>query len=192
MICGIDEVGRGCLAGRVVACAVVLTGAVPTGVRDSKAVSRTARLRLEPAIRAVAHVTLGSASVEEVDRLNVLQATMLAMVRAYEGLPAGLPVSEVLVDGDRLPPFATGTPARAVVGGDALVPEIAAASICAKVARDAEMHELHGLHPVYRWDSNAGYGSPAHLAALQEHGPTAHHRTTFAPVRAVILRRSLP
>lgn len=182
MICGIDEVGRGCLAGDVLACAVVFHREPPAGLRDSKKLSHGARVRLDAEIRRTAYVSIGRATVAEIERINILQATMLAMTRAFEGLPQ-LPVATVMIDGNRAPTLTTEAQVRTIVGGDDAEMAISAASICAKVARDAEMDRLHAAHPQYGWDSNRGYGSPAHLAALALHGPTPHHRMTFAPLR---------
>lgn len=182
MICGIDEVGRGCLAGDVLACAVVFHGDAPEGLADSKKISASRRSDLDARIREVAYVSIGRASVREIERINILQATMLAMRRSFEGLPP-LDLKEIRVDGNRIPVLNTPRPIRCIIGGDAIEAAISAASICAKVARDAEMDELHLQHPHYDWSSNRGYGSPKHLAALAERGPTIHHRMTFAPLR---------
>lgn len=183
MICGIDEVGRGCLAGEVLACAVVFHSQPPEGLRDSKRLSESARRRLDIEIRATAHVSIGSASVREIERINILQATMLAMTRAHAGLPEGLLLTEILVDGNRCPNIVTDLPMRAIIGGDDSEVSISAASICAKVARDAQMDSLHEMHPEYDWRSNRGYGSPRHLEGIARHGPTIHHRMTFGPLR---------
>lgn len=183
MICGIDEVGRGCLAGDVVACAVVFHSDPPEGLRDSKKLSDKARRRLDAEIRASAHVGMGSASVREIETINILQATMLAMVRAHAALPLHLRIDEILVDGNRCPDVPGQVPMRAVIGGDGSEIAISAASICAKVERDDMMALLHLDHPEYDWISNQGYGSPRHLAAIAQHGPCIHHRMTFAPLR---------
>lgn len=183
MICGIDEVGRGCLAGDVLACAVVFHGPHPEGIRDSKKMSRDSRTRLDAEIRRMAHVSIGIATVAEIDEINILQATMLAMRRAFEGLPSGLAVERILVDGNRAPSIDTRIPIDTIVKGDATEATIGAASIVAKVARDAIMLSLHATHPEYDWTSNMGYGSPKHLAALAEFGPTRYHRMSFAPLR---------
>lgn len=181
-VCGVDEAGRGPLAGPVVAAAVILDPARPiVGLADSKKLSAARREKLAVEIRAKAlawHVA--AASVEEIDALNILQATLLAMQRAVVGL-ALTPV-EVLIDGDRCPPLAI--PARAIVGGDATVAEIAAASILAKTVRDAGMRILHERFPQYGFDRHMGYGTAAHRAALRVHGPCPLHRKSFAPVRA--------
>lgn len=181
--CGIDEVGRGCLAGDVTACAVVFHSPPPEGIADSKALSPVRRRELDVEIRRRAHVSIGTASVREIERINILQATMLAMTRAFEGLPQDLSITRILVDGNRCPDLRTSISTSFVIGGDAVEVAIGAASICAKVARDAVMESLHASHPEYDWSSNKGYGSPKHLRALEDHGPTEHHRMTFAPLR---------
>lgn len=183
MICGIDEVGRGCLAGRVHACAVVFHSESPTGIRDSKKLSSAARAELDIEIRLAAHVSIGIAEIHEIEALNILQATMLAMSRAYEGLPCRDSVTRILIDGNRAPRIVTNASVTTIVGGDDSETSIAAASICAKVARDAEMSDLDLLHPGYGWSRNKGYGSPDHLAAIAKLGPTQHHRMSFAPLR---------
>lgn len=181
MICGVDEAGRGPLAGPVVAAAVILDPQRPiTGLDDSKKLSEKKRERLAAEIRAKSlawHVA--EASVEEIDKLNILQATLLAMQRAVAGL--SLRPAEVLVDGNRCPRLEV--PVRAIVGGDATVAEISAASILAKTVRDAGMLELHARHPHYGFDRHKGYGTALHIAALQAHGPCPAHRLSFAPVR---------
>jgi ribonuclease HII len=187
MICGIDEVGRGCLAGRVHACAVAFHSEPPVGIRDSKKLSEAVRKRLDLEIRQAAHVSIGIAEISEIDTLNILQATMLAMTRAHDGLGCRSLVTTVLVDGNRAPRLVTDAVVRSIIGGDDAEVTIAAASICAKVARDAEMAELDLLHPGYGWNSNKGYGSPAHLAAIDALGPTPHHRMSFAPLRQASL-----
>jgi ribonuclease HII len=184
LICGVDEAGRGPLAGPVVAAAVILDPARPiAGLADSKKLSAATRTRLAQAIRdrAVAWA-VASASVEEIGRLNILHATMLAMARAVEGLrPAA---GEALIDGNRCPPLAI--PCRAIVRGDALEPAISAASILAKTVRDEEMARLAAIHPQYGFDRHSGYPTPEHLAALERHGPSPEHRLTFGPVRRLL------
>jgi ribonuclease HII len=182
-VCGIDEVGRGCLAGDVLACAVVFHDAPPEGIRDSKRMSRRSRNELDVEIRARAHVSIGIATIAEIDAINILQATMLAMRRSFEGLPHGLSVSRILVDGNRAPALVTTIPVETIVKGDATEVAIGAASIVAKVARDAMMLDLHARHPRYDWAENMGYGSPKHMAALAEFGPTPYHRMTFGPLQ---------
>lgn len=181
MICGVDEAGRGPLAGPVVAAAVILDPARPiAGLADSKKLSAARREKLAVEIRAKAFAwCVAEATVEEIDAINILQATLLAMQRAVGGLTV-MP-AEALIDGNRCPRLAV--PARAIVGGDATVAEISAASILAKTVRDAGMLALHARYPHYGFDRHKGYGTAAHLAALAEHGPTPHHRKSFAPVR---------
>ncbi len=184
LFAGVDEVGRGPLAGPVVAAAVILDDLQPIkGLRDSKALGPVTRTRLATEIRAKALcVCIAQASVEEIDRLNILQATMLAMRRAVEGLR--LVPAYVLIDGNRLPNLRM--PAEAIVKGDAKVAAIAAASIVAKVHRDELLTQLHDLHPVYGFAGHKGYPTPEHLAALREHGACDVHRRSFAPVAAVV------
>jgi ribonuclease HII len=182
--CGVDEAGRGPLAGPVFAAAVVLDPQRPiAGLADSKTLSERRRERLEGEIKRCALAwSVASASVEEIDALNILQATLLAMQRAVAALSAR-PL-EALIDGNRCPLLAI--PARAIVGGDATVAEISAASILAKTARDAEMRRLHAQYPQYGLDRHKGYGTAAHLAALAAHGPAPFHRRSFAPVRDLL------
>lgn len=185
-VCGVDEAGRGPLAGPVYAAAVILDPAWPiAGLADSKKLSEKKRDRLAIEIREKALAwAVASASVEEIDRINILQATLLAMQRAVAGL--SLQPSEILVDGNRLPAF--DLPARAIIGGDATVAAISAASILAKTMRDAEMLKLHAVAPQYGLDRHKGYGTAAHLEALRRHGAATFHRRSFAPVREVLER----
>jgi ribonuclease HII len=184
LVCGVDEAGRGPLAGPVLAAAVILDAGRPiAGLADSKQLTarqRDARAR-EIRARALAWA-IASASVEEIDALNILQASLLAMRRAVRLL--SVQPEEVLVDGLHCPEL--GLPARAVVKGDATVAAISAASILAKVARDDEMRALHRRHPEYGFDRHKGYPTPAHLAALRAHGVSAVHRRSFGPVRALL------
>lgn len=178
LIAGVDEVGRGPLAGPVVACAVIMPyGAhAIAGVRDSKALSREARERLAVAIlERAAAVSLGAASVAEIGRHNIYQATALAMRRALARLT--LTPDAVLVDGN--PVRSLGVEHMAVVGGDALCYSVACASIVAKVTRDRLMRALARRYPAFGWEENVGYGTPVHLAALRRTGLTAHHRPLF-------------
>ncbi|MCB9946395.1 MAG: ribonuclease HII [Rhodospirillaceae bacterium] len=182
-IAGIDEVGRGPLAGPVVAAAVVLPAAgLPDDlaglIDDSKCVPAAVRAALLPRLLACCAVGIGRADVEEIDSVNILQATFLAMARALAALP--LAPALALVDGNRLPK-ALACPAHAVVGGDGLSLSIAAASIIAKETRDAEMRALARVHPGYGWETNVGYGTVAHRAAITRLGLTPHHRRSFAP-----------
>lgn len=184
LICGVDEAGRGPLAGPVFAAAVILDPARPIGgLADSKKLSESARERLAGLIRERALAwCVASASVEEIDALNILQASLLAMRRAVGGL--GRQPAEVLVDGTHCPSI--GLPVRAIVRGDATEAAISAASILAKTARDAEMLRLHDVHPVYGLDRHKGYPTAAHLAALHQHGVSPIHRRSFGPVRRLL------
>jgi ribonuclease HII len=183
-IAGVDEAGRGPLAGPVVAAAVVLDPNRPIeGLRDSKQLTPAQRRELATRIRADALAfAVAQASVAEIDRLNILQASLLAMCRAIEALQ---PVVDlVLVDGNRVPPIAIAS--RAIVGGDAIEPAISAASILAKTHRDALMRALHRRYPEYGFARHFGYPTPQHLARLNALGPCAVHRRSFAPVRALL------
>jgi ribonuclease HII len=183
-LCGVDEAGRGPLAGPVVAAAVILDPAhLPTGLRDSKAMTARQRVAVAETIRAHALAwAVAESSVAEIDELNILQATLLAMRRAVAALR---PAAEfALVDGNQLPPLPI--PARALVRGDALEPAISAASILAKTHRDALMAQFDVQHPGYGFARHAGYGTPAHLARLRQLGPCPLHRRSFAPVRALL------
>jgi ribonuclease HII len=181
MIAGVDEAGRGPLCGPVYAAAVILDPARPIdGLADSKKLSEKKREALAPLIRERSLAwAVGVASVEEIDRLNILHASMLAMRRAIEAL-AVQPL-QVLIDGNRIPPGLL-MPARAVVGGDALEAAISAASILAKTDRDHEMLRLAEQYPLYGIARHKGYPTPEHLAALRAHGPSPIHRRSFAPV----------
>ena len=185
IVCGIDEAGRGPLAGPVVAAAAILPNRLPKvlkGLDDSKVLSAARRETLFAALTDHARIGVGRAGVEEIEQLNILGATLLAMSRAYAAL--GVVVDCALVDGNRPPTLSCSV--RCIVDGDALSLSIAAASIVAKVTRDREMAELALAHPDYGWERNAGYGTPEHLAALARLGVTAHHRRGFAPVRAIL------
>jgi ribonuclease HII len=180
LIAGVDEAGRGPLAGPVYAAAVILDPARPiAGLRDSKVLSAGQRERLAVEIRACSLAwAVAAADVAEIDALNILQATLIAMRRAVEAL-APAP-TQALIDGNRVPSLAC--PARAIVKGDRDVASISAASILAKTARDALLVELHEIYPMYGFAQNKGYGTPEHLAALERHGPCPAHRRSFAPV----------
>ncbi|MEQ9121223.1 MAG: ribonuclease HII [Alphaproteobacteria bacterium] len=190
-IVGVDEVGRGPWAGPVFACAALMFERdVPddlvAALADSKTLPRKTREALAPRIAAAGIVALGEASVEEIDRFNILGASLLAMARATDALAAmlGAPPALALVDGNRAPKLCC--PAETVVKGDGLSVSIAAASIFAKVARDRHMAGLATLHPGYGWERNAGYGVEEHKQGLQRLGPTIHHRRTFAPVAKLL------
>lgn len=188
LVFGVDEVGRGPLAGPVVAAAVCLSADfVPDGLGDSKRVPEARRERIAAEL---SNSAFGSASVAEIDTLNIRVASLLAMARAVQGLAfrLGDPVM-VLVDGNALPPI--NHPALAIIKGDGRVACIAAASIAAKVRRDRLMADLAREHPAYGWDCNRGYGTAGHLAALRAHGPTLHHRRTFAPVARLLAAAAL-
>ncbi len=184
LVAGVDEAGRGPLAGPVVAAAVILDDLKPIrGLGDSKVITARKRELLFDEIRAKALCcSIAEASAEEIDRLNILQATLLAMRRAVEALRL-LP-HRVVVDGNRVPVLKM--PVAAVVKGDALVPAISAASILAKVHRDRLCQAMHAQHPHYGFDGHKGYPTPEHLAALQQHGACPEHRRSFAPVRATL------
>ncbi|KVW93387.1 ribonuclease HII [Thiobacillus denitrificans] len=188
-LCGVDEAGRGPLAGPVMAAAVMLDPAQPIdGLRDSKKLSAAARERLAGEIRLRAAAwCVAEASVAEIDRLNILHATMLAMQRAVAGL--GRAPDEVWVDGNRCPDWAWRS--QAVVKGDDKVAAIAAASILAKTVRDQFMGTLHDEYPAYGFARHMGYGTAAHLAALQEHGACPQHRRSFGPVKLVLDQATL-
>ena len=184
LICGVDEAGRGPLAGAVYAAAVILDPLQPlAGLRDSKKLSEARRDQLAPQIKQTALAwCVAQASVEEIDALNILQATMLAMQRAVEGLK--LRPDLVLIDGNRCPVLSIT--ARAIIKGDDKVDTISAASILAKTARDADLRALHETYPEYAFDRHKGYPTALHLARLREHGVSPVHRLTFAPVRALL------
>ncbi|MEN9425149.1 MAG: ribonuclease [Pseudomonadota bacterium] len=184
LIAGVDEVGRGPLAGAVVAAAVILDPNRPiAGLNDSKKLTAKRREQLAFEIREKALAwSLGRAEVEEIDAINILQATFLAMQRALEGL--AVQPDLVKIDGNRCPPSAYKM--EAIVGGDATVAEISAASIIAKVARDAELVALDVVYPQYGFAKHKGYGTAVHLAALREFGATPIHRRSFAPIRDIL------
>jgi ribonuclease HII len=185
LVCGVDEAGRGPLAGPVFAACVILREQDPIdGLADSKVLTAHKREELAVEVRnRAAAWAIASASVEEIDRINILRASLLAMKRALEQLT--LEPHEVLVDGLHCPEVRFAS--RAIVDGDSLVAEISAASILAKTARDAQMRELHGLYPDYGFDRHKGYSTPEHLAALRRFGVCPIHRRSFAPVRSLCL-----
>ena len=179
LVAGVDEVGRGPWAGPVVAAAVILDGdAIPQGIDDSKALTRARREVLFAALQASATIGVGQATVDEIEHLNILAAAMLAMARAVEDL--GVVPGHALIDGNRAPDLPC--PSTTVVGGDRRSLSIAAASIIAKVTRDALMARLAADHPGYGWERNAGYGTAEHRAALDRLGVTEHHRRGFKPI----------
>ncbi|MGE3623670.1 MAG: ribonuclease HII [Bdellovibrionales bacterium] len=188
IVCGVDEVGRGPLAGPVMAAAVILPAKFPGGIkneiRDSKKMSPQAREDLFVPLTQLCRYAIAEANVKEISRYNILWASMLAMKRAIDGLK--LTVDMALVDGNRIPPQ-LACPAVAIVGGDDKCLSIAVASIIAKVTRDRLMKKLAQEHPGYGWENNCGYATPEHLAALQRLGPTIWHRDSFAPVAQLSL-----
>ncbi len=180
---GVDEAGRGPWAGPVVAAAVILDPAnCPDGLADSKMLAETRREEIALLIRECAIVSVGVATVEEIDRINILQATFLAMARAEAGLPERPRVC--IVDGSQKPKLNART--HMVVKGDAKSLSIAAASIIAKTVRDRMMRELAVEHPFYEWEKNKGYGAPAHQRGLATYGVTPHHRRSFAPIHNIL------
>ncbi len=187
-ICGVDEAGRGPLVGSVVAAAVVLDpGRQINGLKDSKKLSPVRREALSKEIILYAKAWgIGQASCQEIDQMNILQATMLAMQRAVESLVdrLGQWPSQALIDGNRCPKLPI--PAQAIVKGDAKEPAISAASILAKVYRDQQMQELHQQYPQYGFNQHMGYPTEAHIEALRKFGPCREHRRTFAPVRDLL------
>ncbi|MBU2992188.1 ribonuclease HII [Octadecabacter sp. 1_MG-2023] len=182
-IAGVDEVGRGPLAGPVTAAAVILDPAnIPEGLNDSKALTKKRREALEPIIFATAQVSIAHATVEEIDEINILRASHLAMERAVAGLGD---VDHALIDGNIIPRGLT-VPATTLIKGDARSASIAAASIVAKICRDRIMVDLAQQYPGYGWETNAGYGSKSHISALQNLGVTPHHRRSFKPVHNML------
>lgn len=190
LIAGVDEVGRGPLAGAVVAAAVILDPENPVeGLLDSKMLSEAKRQKLDPIIRERALAfCIAEASVEEIDEINILHASMLAMKRAVEGL--GVEPKLVLVDGNRCPDLAY--PSQAVIKGDQKILSISAASIIAKVYRDQQMMDLHAAHPQFGFDRHKGYPTAQHRAAIIEFGITPLHRQSFAPVKKALLLNKEP
>jgi ribonuclease HII len=183
-VAGVDEVGRGPLAGPVVAAAVILDPArIPDGLRDSKKLTAARRDALALEIEATAQMSIAEASVTEIDQINILQATFLAMRRALAGLPTT--PAFALIDGNRMPPDLP-CPARTIIKGDDLSVSIAAASIIAKVYRDRMMQDLAAQFPGYGWEKNAGYGTKQHLEALACLGVTPHHRRSFKPIHNIL------
>lgn len=183
-VAGVDEVGRGPLAGPVTAAAVILDPLrIPEGLNDSKKLTKKARARLHDEILQVADVSIAHATVEEIDALNILRASHLAMLRALDGLR--MPADYALIDGNLLPRDLT-LPAETIIKGDGRSQSIAAASIVAKICRDCVMLSLAQHHPGYGWETNMGYGSKSHMLALQNLGATPHHRRSFKPVHNIL------
>ncbi|MBO6666962.1 ribonuclease HII [Parvibaculum sp.] len=184
LVCGVDEAGRGPLAGPVVAAAVIIDiSNCPQGLNDSKKLDAARREALLAELETCAEIGIGIASVEEIDEINILHATMLAMTRAVASLPRAPHVA--LIDGNRCPPGLVCS-SRAVIGGDGLALSIAAASIAAKVTRDRMMAALAEAHPGYGFENHMGYGTPAHLDALSRLGASPVHRRSFAPIRKIL------
>lgn len=183
-IAGVDEVGRGPLAGPVTAAAVVLDPSrIPAGINDSKKLSRKKREALYALIVEVADVSIAHVSVEEIDTHNILRASHIAMVRALEGLKT--PADYCLIDGN-MTPRGLSLPAETIIKGDSRSVSISAASIVAKICRDYVMLSLAQQHPGYGWETNMGYGSKSHISALQNLGVTPHHRRSFKPVHKIL------
>lgn len=183
-VCGVDEVGRGPWAGPVTAAAVILDPAnIPAGLNDSKKLTAARRAVLFEAIMATACVSIASASVQEIDQINILQATFLAMRRAIEGLK--ITPDFALIDGNKIPPNLPCA-AQAIIKGDARSLSISAASIVAKVTRDRLMCDLSATFPGYGWETNAGYGTKAHQEGLAKLGITPHHRVSFKPIHKML------
>lgn len=182
LIVGIDEVGRGPLAGPVYAAAVCLKKPI-IGLNDSKKLSSKIREKLFVEIQENAFIGIGLASVEEIDKINILQASLLAMQRAYLALEINADL--VLIDGNKAPKISANE-IQTIIGGDAKIPSISAASIIAKVTRDRLMNDLSRKFPYYLWDKNAGYGTKAHLDAIEKYGICQHHRKTFAPIKNIL------
>lgn len=188
-ICGVDEVGRGPLAGPVTAAAVILDAdRIPEGLDDSKRLTARRRMALAEELHVVAEVSVAHASVDEIETHNILRAAQLAMIRAIAGLRA--PPCHVLVDGNMVP-RGLNHPCETLVGGDARSLSIAAASIVAKVARDAIMAQLAREYPGYGWETNAGYGTAQHKAALLDLGVTPHHRRSFKPIHNILYQGAI-
>lgn len=188
-ICGVDEVGRGPLAGPVTAAAVILDpDRIPEGLDDSKRLTARRRAALAAEIAEMAEVSIAHASVAEIEEHNILRASHLAMIRAVAGLSA--PPCHVLVDGNMVP-RGLNHPCETLVGGDGRSLSIAAASIVAKVARDGIMADLARAHPGYGWERNAGYGTAQHKAALQDLGVTPHHRRKFKPIHNILYQAAI-
>ena len=184
VIAGVDEVGRGPLAGPVTAAAVILDASrIPDGLNDSKKLTAKRREALSAELEAVAHIAVAHASVEEIDSLNILRASHLAMERAVEGLP--VTPDYLLIDGNLIP-RGLSIPSEAVVRGDARSFSIAAASIVAKLCRDRIMWDLAQHYPGYGWETNMGYPSKSHRLALENLGVTPHHRRSFKPVHNIL------
>jgi len=188
-VIGIDEVGRGSLIADVVTAAVIFPGDMPAGLKDSKTISSKKRDILEPQIKEKGIWAIGRATVEEIDEHGILQATLLAMFRAWRGISEEYRNGAlVIIDGDKAPKI----PGDIILlpKGDQLCPTISAASILAKVCRDKEIEALHLIEGRYNWGKNKGYGTKDHFAAISEHGPSKYHRKSFNPVRTILRERA--
>jgi len=184
IICGIDEVGRGPWAGPVTAAAIILDQtSIPNGMNDSKKISAIKRNQIALHLKETAFIGIGHASVEEIDEINILQASFLAMERAIKNLP--LTPDFALIDGRHIPPNIS-IPAKAIIKGDSISLSISAASIIAKVTRDKIMTDLAKKLPYYGWETNMGYGTKKHQDGLQSHGVTKHHRRSFKPIHNIL------
>lgn len=183
MILGCDECGLGPLSHDLWAVMVVFHSDLPKGLRDSKKLSQRKREALAIEINERAHVSVGIATVAEIDRFNVLNANMIAMQRAFDGLPKGLNITKVMIDGIHAPKLDTNAIIETIIGGDDLIPEISAASIIAKVGRDKMVLDTHEEYPWYGWKTNKGYGTAEHLKAISDHGPSPYHRMSFGPLK---------
>ena len=183
MAIGIDEVGCGSLIGEVTAAAVRFTGKIPEGLRDSKKLTPIRRVELDLEIRSVAFVSIGSASVQEIDDFGIHKASLIAMARAWNGIPMSN-LSIALVDGNQRPPIKGDV--ELIIQGDNRCPSIAAASIVAKVYRDNLITKISEELPQYKWEKNKGYGTEEHMKALELYGVSCHHRKSFAPIRKLL------
>lgn len=187
-VIGIDEVGRGALIGDVVTSAVFFPAALPEGLNDSKKISAKKRVLLDVQIRECAVWSIGRASIEEIDSIGILEATLLAMRRAWNGIPEEIRRDAlVIIDGDKDPGIRADL--EIMPRADQLCPTVSAASIVAKVHRDNAVIGLHHADDRYAWDKNKGYGTKDHFRAIEEHGPSPYHRTSFQPVRGILKRR---
>lgn len=184
LVIGIDEVGRGSLIGDVVTAAVVFTGTIPDGLKDSKKLSEKKRVHFNELIRSRGIVSIGRATVDEIDEIGILAATLVAMKRAWEGIEADIRRQAlVIVDGEQAP--AINAPMELMPRADDLCPTVSAASIIAKVSRDDDIKLLHVSDGRYGWDRNKGYGTKEHVGAITKFGPSEYHRRSFAPVRGM-------
>jgi len=188
IVIGVDEVGRGSLIGEVTAAAVAFHSPLPVGMKDSKKICENKRNAFNLQIRETAHVAIGTCTLAEIDEHGILQATMVAMERAWMQIPAEVrAIALTIVDGDRMPKM-TGD-IELMPRADELCPTVSAASIVAKVYRDGIITQLHQDHPQYGWDRNKGYGTKEHVGAIHEYGPTPQHRSGFSPIKQILRER---